>query len=142
MNDEPDDSVGYFSDPEDQINAEDTPLDASVPVELKEPERLDETEIAEIAIGIVEDKVFFITPDMPPDAITMCFLPIGLGGFAGYDVNKVGNVIEWMHKAGTHSVNGLPMFMSCKIIHEDDWAIIMDKTRKAFAAMQAAIKGS
>lgn len=36
-------------------------------------------------------------------------------------LNKLAMVYERLDKAGPLSMNGLPMFMSCSFMHQDDW---------------------
>jgi len=105
---------------------------------LIEPERLDADEVKCVARGLVEGRVF--TADMcPPDMIGMVFMVVGMGGLANYDLDKVGNIYEWLDRAGERGINGMPMFMSCKVAHVDDWPLVVEMAKVIDDAIQAAL---
>lgn len=108
-------------------------------VELREPVRMDDAEIKKVARGLVESHVF--THAMcPPDMIGNVFMPILLGGLNGIDLDKVGGVYEWMDKANELSVNGYPTFMSCHLVHADDWVRLYELALKIEAALTEAMQ--
>jgi hypothetical protein len=48
---------------------------------------------------------------------------------------NLGVIWEWMAKAGPRSINGYPIFFSCRLMHRDDWtraekAILREQTRR------------
>jgi hypothetical protein len=106
--------------------------------ELRECPRLSEDEIKEVATGLVKGHYFCAT-QCPPDMIGMVFMVIGLGGLGDIDPETVGNIIEHLDKAGPRSINGYPTFFSCRVIHRDDWSVIVDKATAAQAAMDGVL---
>jgi hypothetical protein len=67
-------------------------------------------------------------------------MPIGLGGLGGVDVDQIGAIIEYLDKAGERSINGYPIFMSCRVVHKDDWAQVAEKAMAIDAAIKEAMK--
>jgi len=70
--------------------------------------------------------------------LKMIFMPLAFGAFEGYtddDLKDVGLIYEYLDQQGPHSINGYPMFWSCRIMHKDDWeraraAIIVEVERR------------
>lgn len=108
---------------------------------LREVPHIGPEQITDIVLGLTQDKIFCASMIPPNERIEMVFMPLALGGLGDYDPLSIGNVIEWMNKAGERSCNGLPMFMSCQLIHRDDWAVIVERATKAREAMEKAIRG-
>jgi hypothetical protein len=106
---------------------------------VKDVDRIDADEIKKVAKGLVDGRIFTAL-DCPPDMIGMVFMPLGLGGLGDYDIDQIGCVYEWLDKAGERGINGFPMFMSCKVIHKDDWDAVLDRARKVAAAIEEALK--
>lgn len=106
---------------------------------MKPIPRLDDDEIKKVARGIVEGHVFTATM-CPPDMLSMVFMPLGLGGLSEFELDNVGNVYEWLDKAGERGINGFPMFMSCRLACQDDWDAIVDRAEKIEKALQEAMK--
>lgn len=84
---------------------------------------------------------YFVATQCPPDMITSVFMPL-LGGLTGMDTTKIGNILEEYAKAGPRSINGYPMFFSCRIIHIDDWRVITEKARAVQQALDEALEKS
>jgi hypothetical protein len=97
-----------------------------------------EDEIKTTVLGLVHGRIFCAS-QAPPNLLGSIFLPLGLGGINGVDVKTIGNIIEDFDKAGPRSVNGYPMFLSCRLVHVDDWKVITDRALKAQAAIDAAV---
>jgi hypothetical protein len=94
----------------------------------------------EIVRGIISDRYFFSSYIRNPEDIRMVFMVIGFGGLDGVDVHQIGVVYEEWDKAGPRTVNGMPIFMSCQLIHKDDWSEIVDLYEKAKAAIDSALE--
>lgn len=97
--------------------------------------RLDDAEITEIAAGIVKGRIF-TAAQVPRDMLRVVFLPLISDDI---DWPNLGNVVEDISKAAELSVNGLPMFLSCRLIHKDDWSVIGARAIKAQEALDAAL---
>ena len=105
------------------------------------PPRMSEEELQKIVLGLVSGRIFTAS-EAPVDLVGMIFMPLGLGGLYTVDWEQVGNVIEYMDKAGPRGVNGYPIFMSCQLIHKDDWSIIAERALATDEAMRAAAGGA
>jgi hypothetical protein len=95
------------------------------------PVRLTDDEIKEFAKGILDGRLFtsyHISQREMADhrLFGMIFMPVGLGGLRHYNPEKIGAIVEWIDKAGPRSVNGYPIFFSCRVVHTDDWKRIVE----------------
>jgi hypothetical protein len=106
----------------------------------REIERLTEDDIKDLVRGLVAGR-FFVGSELNDDShmIDMVFLPLL---FMDVDWENVGNIIEDISKASSSAINGYPIFMSCRIIHKDDWAVVVERTIKARKALDAAVEGA
>jgi len=102
-------------------------------------ERLSEDEIKQVVDGLVRGHIYTAL-DCPPDMIPSVFMVVAFGGLNDYDMDTVGMVYEWLDKAGERGINGCPMFLSCKVVHTDDWKIIVERAVKVEQAMQKAME--
>ena len=53
----------------------------------------------------------------------MVFMPVILGAFADMskeDIDNIGLIYEYMDKAGPRSINGMPIFMTCRTIKKTE----------------------
>lgn len=127
---------------------EDNPIDYAGPVvtdpappqsgEKTSAPRLTGEEIRQMVLDITGNK-YFLGSSAPVEDWPMIFLPIGLGGLANVDIDTIGMVAEEWDKAGDRSINGYPIFLSCKIIHVDDWAVIVEKVQATVKAIHAVL---
>ena len=100
--------------------------------------RMTEDEIRSTVEGLVKGRIFTGT-QVPPDMLHLVFMPLGLAKDVDWD--SLGNVIEDIDKAGPRGINGYPMFMSCRLVHKDDWAVIGERALAVQAAMDSALGG-
>lgn len=64
-------------------------------------------------------------PESDVDLLKMIFMPIPFGAFEGYaeeDLKDLGLIYEYLDAQGPRSINGYPMFMSCRLMRKGDWA--------------------
>jgi hypothetical protein len=104
-----------------------------------EPARMEPDEIKRVARGLVEGKVF-CAEMCEPDMISMVFMPVGMGGLENHDIDKIGTVYEWLSKAGERGINGYPMFMSCQVVHVEDWTQITTKAGQIAEAIEKVLE--
>ena len=81
---------------------------------------MDEKNLRELAMDICDGKVFhdrMIDPNRFQQDVGMVFMPLALGGMEG--LKGIGLMYEYYDKAGPRSVNGMPCFFSCRILHRD-----------------------
>jgi hypothetical protein len=113
-------------------------IEAPEPVSLRDVVRLEPDEINQMVIDLAQNRLV-VASALPPDMLPMVYMPLGLGLLAGLDGAQIGNIVEHIDKAGPRSINGYPMFMSCKVIHKDDWSVITERALKAMNAFDAAL---
>lgn len=88
------------------------------------PPHLSDDEIKKIAIDFYHNKIFssiHIMQNYGADMLKMVFVPILF--LRPKNVEDIGMIYEYYSKAGPRAINGCPIFMSMKIMHNDD----MDK---------------
>lgn len=98
----------------------------------REVPRMTEDEIRQFVLNVCDGHVF-TSAQCEPAIIHSIFMPIALGAFEGWtedECSKVGCIWEHMKEAGPRSINGMPMFMSLRMMHIEDW----DRARVAIAA--------
>lgn len=92
----------------------------------KEPSnfhRMSEDEIRQFVLDYCNGAVF-TSIQTPGNLLGTVFLVLGLGGLPGFsksEIEQIGLVWEHMSKSIRMAVNGMPMFVSCNIMHRDDW---------------------
>lgn len=82
--------------------------------EVPEAERLDDAELRALAEGLVTNRVYLLPADDPD--FNMVFMVTALTTLPW----GVGAAYEDIAKAGPRSVNGKPIFFSCKLLHYKD----------------------
>ena len=102
--------------------------------------RMTEDEIQNMVLGLVHGRIF-TAAQVPEGMLGTVFMPLVLGGLSDVDIEDVGNIVEDLSKASPWAVNGLPTFLSCRIIGKADWEIIAERARKAHEALNSAIGG-
>ena len=83
---------------------------------------MNEKNLRELAMDICDGKVFhdrLINPERFQQDVGMVFMPLALGGMEGLKEKTIGLMYEYYDKAGPRSVNGMPCFFSCSILHRD-----------------------
>ena len=113
---------------------------AAEPAAKRECPRMTEEQIRDTALGLVQGRIF-TAHDCPPEMISSVFMLVALGGLGDIDLDTVGTVYEYLERAGERSVNGYPIFMSMRVAHVDDWAIIVKRAIKTREAMIGPIEG-
>ena len=106
---------------------------------MREIPRLTPEETQEVAEGLVKGH-YFIASLAPSDMLPLIFLPLAMGGLDDIDPNSLGNIIEDYGKASERSINGYPMFFSCRLIHKDDWSVVADMATAAQRAIDYVMK--
>lgn len=101
------------------------------------PERMSEEELRRFVHGLCDGDIFTSHHlANPEEELPLVFLPLPLGLFNDWSTEEVGNVgviWQWLREATPMSVNGLPSFFGCRVMHKDDWA-------RAYTAYQAEQK--
>lgn len=93
-------------------------------------------ELNTLARDIATDKVFcsfFLRESEAKNLLGRIFMPVLFGALNDYSkevIEDIGFICEYYNKAGPRSINGYPMFMSCKFVSKADAKRIMTKVQK------------
>jgi hypothetical protein len=85
--------------------------------------RLSDDELREFIDAFVSGRIFTSNhvPEGAGDMIAMVFMPIAFGAITKEIAEETALVYEYIDKAGPRSINGMPIFFSCRLLHKDDW---------------------
>lgn len=111
--------------------------------EITMPEPMDDDTFADVFKHMLERRYF----DMfmcPQSDITTVFLPLALGGLRGYTSDQLRELVvyEYMEKAGDRSINGMPIFMSCRLMLRSDRLRLQEALIKMEAALMKIVEDS
>lgn len=80
-----------------------------------------------------------------PGLIGMVFMPLMLGGLselAPEDTDSIGLIWENMAAAGPRGVNGMPVFMSCRLMAKADFEIVKPLVNAELQRRAEYVKGA
>ena len=105
------------------------------------PEPMTEEDMKQLVKDCIHGMVFTAHNIKPTQfhMATSVFMPLALGAYssrAKFEWQNIGTFYEYLSEAGPRSVNGLPTFMSVRIINKKDW----DRCFKAIIATEAALE--
>ncbi len=86
--------------------------------------RLTDDQLREFVNGCCDGRIFTSAQIRNPNDIPLVFQILALGGLSNFDeeeIKKIGVIWEWMSESGPRSINNMPMFLSMRIMHIDDW---------------------
>jgi hypothetical protein len=110
------------------------------------PPRISKKELREFIQAVIENRVFLSAQIQNPNSrlVGSIFLPLCLGGFRGWTdraINNIGVIYEYYGKnQSPRSINGYPIFFSCRLLHKEDWALADRAIRKVTEAQQRALE--
>lgn len=76
-------------------------------------------------VDYLQNKVI-TSNQIPDDLWPKCFMVLALGALSGWgkeELLKIGILYEYLDQAMPVGINGYPMFMSCRMMHIDDWVV-------------------
>ena len=119
------------------VKATDEPISGSNPSPsekklLKFP-NMPKAELSQVAKDIAGNLIFTSNHLSDPNLIGNVFMPLILGGLSSYSedqIKDIGFVYEYYKEAGQMSINGNPIFFSCRIVSKHDAKIIWEKVKK------------
>ena len=94
---------------------------------------LSEEEVRNLASALFHGDIFTDRQCKTPDEVMSVFVALALSDKALLkDINddKPGMIYEYVSEACPMSVNGLPMFLSCHFLSQDDTQRILDLAQK------------
>jgi hypothetical protein len=91
---------------------------------------MEDKERRKLAMEIATGKVFgsWMVPKGQEQMLSSIFIVLVLGGKLPEDTAQV---YEYYSEAGPLSVNGYPIFFSCRVIKQDDWEKLIPLVNKA-----------
>jgi hypothetical protein len=106
------------------------------------PPRRSETELRQLALDIMEGKVFHdrMIEKEDGEMIRSIFLPLSLALIPVEAVQTWGLTYQYFTEAGERGVNGYPVFMSVKIVHREDMPFLSKLTEEIKARREAFLK--
>lgn len=116
---------------------------------------LPQEKLDEIAKDIALNKIFTSAHMRESDwgtVMGLVFMPLALGAFAqekpqDFEVGAlkeepvmlqdIGLIYEYWDQAGPRSINGYPIFWSCRYLNHEDTKYVLDEARKIHDAIEA-----
>jgi hypothetical protein len=103
---------------------------------------LSEEALKELAIGVVNDKVFgsWMLPEYELNLLGMIFMPLSLmDDISRKQMRRDGivHLFQWKSEAGPRGINGYPIFMSFRTLNEDDTKRLSKKIKQVQEALDA-----
>ncbi len=101
-------------------------------------------DLKQIAIDIVEQKIFLSNYVKPDTLLPEIFMPVAVGAFKGITKEEAENIAclyEYYDKAGPTSINGYPVFMSFSILTKEEGRIV-DQHIEAYNKLKEQFKNS
>jgi hypothetical protein len=96
----------------------------------KEIPRMKKEDLRQFVLDLCNEKIWTDRDCKRPEDISMSFIILSFMEPKDFPKEDIGLIWEYISKANTMAVNGMPTFFSCHLMHKDDWKI----------ARQAAIK--
>jgi hypothetical protein len=90
--------------------------------------RLPADKLKEFVLGVCDNSIFLSSQVRERSLVHLVFLPLALGALKEWDddsLKKIGVVYEYYDQSLPRSINGMPIFGSCRMLHIDDWKIAM-----------------
>jgi hypothetical protein len=100
---------------------------------------MDPNKLKDLARAYVRQEIFTDRQCRDPQDIRMVFMPIIFGALEQVDLSTVGLIYEFMNEASPRSINGMPTFLSMRLLNREDAKKMADFAMKLQAAEQAAM---
>lgn len=110
----------------------------SSPAVASMPERATKEKIRQLAEWMIQGKVWH-TGMVPDGLIGVCFMPIGLGGLAGYTDEMLEQLVFFGvvgEDDGPRAINDCPIFSTVRVWYRDDWMLAVERMRAAQQALE------
>lgn len=103
-------------------------------------QNIDPTILKPIAEQLYRGELFTDRHLPNPSDLTKVFMLIGMGAFNGYtkeELDSIGLVYEHIGKACPMAVNGMPTFLSLRVLNKHDTEYVFDRYEKMKKAVEA-----
>lgn len=104
---------------------------------LKKLNRMEKEDLKKLALDMHKGLIFADTQIQQPNMLVMVFMPLALMPINKKWVDQVGLIYEYLDKAGPRSVNGMPTFMSMRIVPRADLPMLIEYVKKYEKAEKA-----
>jgi hypothetical protein len=81
--------------------------------------RMSEEDLKQFVLGCCDGKVYTNRHINSARVVPLVFMPLAF--WKKPDLEDVGLIWEWLSEMGPRAINGHPTFMSCRLMHTDDW---------------------
>jgi hypothetical protein len=84
-------------------------------------------QLKQFVLDYCDGKIFTSNQIRNPNSVGFVFMPLIMGALEGYTEEERGKIaMAWEHlsKAGPRSINGMPMFASCHLMHKEDLDVV------------------
>jgi hypothetical protein len=81
--------------------------------------RMSDEELKQFVLGWCDGRIYTNRHINSARVVPLVFMPLSF--WKKPDLTDVGLVWEWLSAAGPRAINGHPTFMSCRLMHADDW---------------------
>lgn len=106
---------------------------------MKKIEPMKKEDIKQLANDMNKGLVFTDRHISGLNSLPMVFMPLAIMSAKKEWIDQVGLIYEYLDKAGPRSINGMPMFMSMKIVPKADVKELYDYMKK-YKEAEAAVK--
>lgn len=97
---------------------------------MKKLERMEKEDLKKLALDIHKGLVFTDTQLQQSNMLAMVFMPLAFIPINKKWVDQVGLIYEYLDKAGSRSINGMPTFMSMRIVPRADLPMLIEYVKK------------
>jgi len=102
-----------------------------------------EEQLNQLARDTVAEKIFwagFIPEEQVKHLLPMIFMPLAfMDKPESEEMDKVGDIFEYISEAGPRSINGYPMFFSLNVLSRHDHPLFIAKLKKLHEAINGAL---
>jgi len=107
-------------------------------MKMEKLNRMKEEDLKQLALDMHKGLVFTDTQiQQPADMLVAVFMPLAFISINKKWVDQVGLIYEYLDKAGPRSINGMPTFMSMRIVPRADLPVLIEYVKKYEEAEKA-----
>lgn len=106
---------------------------------MKKLKRMEKKDLKQLACDMNKGLVFTDRQVQPPRLISTVFMPLIFLEDEKKWVDQIGLVYEYLDKAGPRAINGMPTFMSMKVVPKEDVPTLLEYVQK-YREAEVAVK--
>lgn len=107
--------------------------------QMKKLNRMKKEDLKKLACDMNKGLIFTDRDILQPNLLTAVFAPLMFIDADKKWFDTVGLIYEYYDKAGPRAINGLPMFMSMKIVPKEDMGALVEYVQK-YRTAEAAVE--